>query len=76
MHNGMRVYTHVSALFHQVPSNKALNFAGGRDTASDALDVDDARARYVVFLLRDPHLREGVERRQDGAASPHRVLSL
>ena len=53
-----------------------LKFAEGRDTASDALDVDDAKARYVVFLLRITHLREDVERRQDRAADPHRVLPL
>merc|ERR1719150_3040490 len=75
MHRRMRVYIHVSALFHQW-SSKALNFTGGRDTASDALDVDDTRARYVVLLLRDPHLREGAERRKDGAADSHRVLPL
>ena len=38
--------------------------------------MNDARARCVVLPLRDPHRREGVQRRQDGAADPHRVLPL
>merc|ERR1719507_1344465 len=69
------IYTSTRALLQQLPS-QALASAGGGDAASDALDVDDARARYVIFLLRDPHLREGAERREDGPADPHRVLPL
>merc|ERR1712010_398750 len=42
----------------------------------EALAVDNGRARLVVLLLRDPHLLEGGERRQDGAADPHGVLAL
>merc|ERR1719507_1969600 len=69
------IYTSTRALLQQLP-NQALAPAGGWDAASDALDVDDAGARYVVLLLRDPHLCEGAERREDGAADPHRVLPL
>eukprot|EP00962_Isochrysis_galbana_P018636 scaffold5373_cov103-Isochrysis_galbana.AAC.7 len=42
----------------------------------EALAVDDGRARLVVLLLGDPHLLEGGQRRQDGAADPDRVLAL
>merc|ERR1719273_2303948 len=69
------IYTSTRALLKQLPG-QALASAGGWDAASDALDVDDAGARYVVLLLRDPHLREGAERREDGATDPHRVLPL
>ena len=36
----------------------------------EALAVDDRGARLVVLLLGDPHLLEGRERREDGAADP------
>ena len=36
----------------------------------EALAVDDGRARLVVLGLGDPHLLEGRERREDGAADP------
>merc|ERR1711939_936522 len=42
----------------------------------EALAVDDGRARLVVFGLGDPHLLEGGEGGEDGAANPHRVLAL
>eukprot|EP00053_Salpingoeca_punica_P013702 m.123980 g.123980 ORF g.123980 m.123980 type:complete len:429 (+) comp16274_c1_seq2:170-1456(+) len=42
----------------------------------EALAVDDGRAGLVVLLLGDPHLLEGGERGQDGAADPDRVLAL
>merc|ERR1712138_91846 len=42
----------------------------------EALAVDDGRARLVVFGLGDPHLLEGGEGREDGAANPHRVLAF
>ena len=32
--------------------------------------MNDGRARLVVLLLRDPHLLEGRERREDRAADP------
>ncbi len=38
--------------------------------------MDDGGSRLVILLLADPHLLEGGERGQDGAADPHRVLSL
>ena len=38
--------------------------------------MHDRRARLVVLLLRDPHLLEGGERREDRAANPDRVLAL
>mmetsp|Transcript_88679 Transcript_88679/g.197130 ORF Transcript_88679/g.197130 Transcript_88679/m.197130 type:complete len:230 (-) Transcript_88679:542-1231(-) len=43
---------------------------------SEALPVDDSGAGLVVLSLRDPHLLEGAERREDRAADPHRVLPL
>merc|ERR1712124_148570 len=43
---------------------------------SEALPVDDRWARLVVFALRDPHLLEGAQRRQNGAADPHGVFPL
>merc|ERR1712121_231999 len=42
----------------------------------EALSVDNSGARLVVLLLGDPHLQEGGEGGQDGAADPHRVLPL
>lgn len=42
----------------------------------EAFAVHDGRAGLVVLLLGDPHLLEGGQRRQDGAADPHRVLAL
>ena len=47
-----------------------------RACLSEALAVDDGRARVVVLLLRDPHLLEGAQRREDGPADPDRVLAL
>merc|ERR1712080_634734 len=47
-----------------------------REGRLEALAVDDARARLVVFVLGDPHLLERRERREDGAANPDGVLSL
>ena len=42
----------------------------------EALAVDDLGARLVVLLLGDPHLLEGGQRGQNGAADPHRVLAF
>merc|ERR1712028_189679 len=42
----------------------------------EALAVDDGRARLVVLLLGDPHLLEGREGGEDGAADPDGVLAL
>jgi hypothetical protein len=38
--------------------------------------VHNGGTRLVVLLLRNPHLLEGGERGQDGAADPHGVLAL
>ena len=45
-------------------------------TSLEALAVDDGWTRFVVLLLGDPHLLEGGERGQDGAADPYRVFPL
>merc|ERR1712118_140345 len=45
-------------------------------TRLEALPVHDGRTRLVVLLLGDPHLLEGGERREDGAANPNGVLAL
>ena len=42
----------------------------------EAFAVDDGGAGLVVLLLADPHLLEGGQRGQDGAADPHGVLAL
>ena len=42
----------------------------------EALAVDDGRAGLVVLLLADPHLLEGGQGGQDGAADPDGVLPL
>merc|ERR1711912_216848 len=47
-----------------------------RSERLEALAVDDRGAALVVLLLRDPHLLEGGQRREDGAADPDRVLAL
>ncbi|CAG0923204.1 unnamed protein product [Notodromas monacha] len=44
--------------------------------SEQALAVDDAWAGLVVLLLGDPHLLEGGQGRQDGAADPDGVLPL
>lgn len=38
--------------------------------------MDDGRARFVVFLLGDPHLLEGGEGGKDGSSNPDGVLAL
>merc|ERR1712154_168610 len=43
---------------------------------SEALLVHDRRAGLVILALGDPHLLEGAQRCQDGAADPDRVPSL
>lgn len=51
----------------------------GRDEGGsclEALAVYDGRAALVVLLLRDPHLLEGGEGGEDGAADPDGVLAL
>ena len=45
-------------------------------TDLEAFAVDDGGAGLVVLLLGDPHLLEGGERGQDGAADPDGVLPL
>merc|ERR1719478_321462 len=47
-----------------------------RRSKLEALAVHDRRAGLVVLGLRDPHLLEGRQRREDGAADPHGVLAL
>ena len=42
----------------------------------EALAVDDGWAGLVVFLLADPHLLEGGQGGEDGAADPYGVLAL
>merc|ERR1719397_1543888 len=46
------------------------------NSRSEALAVHDARATLVVLILRDPHLLERAQRRQDGPANPDGVLPL
>ena len=42
----------------------------------EALAVHNRRARFVVLLLRDPHLLERRERSENRTADPDRVLTL
>ena len=42
----------------------------------EALAVDNGRAGLVVLLLADPHLLEGGQGGEDGAADPYGVLAL
>jgi len=42
----------------------------------EALPVDNSRARLVIFLLGDPHLLEGGQGSEDGAADPDGVFPL
>merc|ERR1712168_1651217 len=42
----------------------------------EAFPVDDGWARFVVFLLADPHLLEGGEGSQDGSSDPDGVFPL
>ena len=42
----------------------------------EALSVDNGRSRFIILVLRDPHLLEGGEGGQDGATDPYRVLPL
>merc|ERR1712137_345053 len=47
-----------------------------RYNKSEAFPVNDRRSWLVVLALRDPHLLESAQRRQDGAANPHGILAL
>ena len=38
--------------------------------------MHNAWPAFIILHLGDPHLLEGGQRRQDGAADPHRVLPL
>merc|ERR1719354_37289 len=49
---------------------------GPKSSDLEAFPVDNAGARLVIFLLRDPHLLEGGERSQDGSSDPDRVFPL
>ena len=49
---------------------------GGGTVCLEAFAVDDGGAGLIVLLLADPHLLEGGQRGQDGAANPHGVLAL
>merc|ERR1712062_432337 len=42
----------------------------------EAFSVDNGWARFVVFLLGDPHLLEGGERSRDGSSDPDGVFPL
>jgi len=42
----------------------------------ETLPVHDGGARFIVFLLADPHLLEGGQGSQDGAADPDGVFPL
>ena len=42
----------------------------------EALSVDNGRSRFIILVLRDPHLLEGGEGGQDGATDPYGVLPL
>ena len=42
----------------------------------EALPVYDGRSTLIVLELRDPHLLEGRQGRDDGATDPHRALPL
>mmetsp|Transcript_62306 Transcript_62306/g.109769 ORF Transcript_62306/g.109769 Transcript_62306/m.109769 type:complete len:430 (-) Transcript_62306:38-1327(-) len=44
--------------------------------SSEALPVHDRGAGLIILALGDPHLLEGAQRRQDGAADPDGVLAL
>jgi len=46
------------------------------ENSLEALPVNNARARFVVFLLGDPHLLEGGERGEDGSSDPDRVFTF
>ncbi|KAJ8356242.1 hypothetical protein SKAU_G00190360 [Synaphobranchus kaupii] len=40
----------------------------------EALPVDDGGACLIVLLFADPHLLEGGQGGQDGAADPYRLI--
>merc|ERR1711879_344145 len=42
----------------------------------EALTVDDLGSRFVILVLRDPHLLECRQGRKDGASNPHTVFTL
>jgi len=52
-----------------------LSSFGGR-FCLEAFAMDDGRSALVVFLFADPHLLEGGQRGQDGAADPDGVLAF
>merc|ERR1712023_479674 len=44
--------------------------------SSEALPVDDRGARLIILLLRDPHLLERAQGRQDRTSNPDRIFPL
>ena len=44
--------------------------------SSESLSVDGGGARFIVLALRDPHLLDCAEGKQDRSSNPYRVLSL
>ena len=40
----------------------------------ETFSVDNRWARFIIFLLADPHLLEGGEGSKDGSSNPYRVL--
>ena len=42
----------------------------------EAFTVYNRRSRFVVFLLRDPHLLEGGKRSKNGSTNPDRVFTF
>merc|ERR1712020_757523 len=66
-------------LYHRVGSgnvDRCYLVNGGQYSSLEALPVDNAWAGLVVLLLGDPHLLEGGEGGEDGAADPDGVLPL
>merc|ERR1711963_23906 len=72
--------SHPGGLWMVSPPRGRVVFVGkvflGCVNSLEALAVDDGGAGLVVLLLGDPHLLEGGEGGQDGAADPDGVFAL
>merc|ERR1719204_1414280 len=67
----------ISFYFNPFPNTKYCSHHPSVHGANlGAFSVGDGGTRFIVFLLLNPHLLEGRQRRQNGSSNPHRILPL
>lgn len=67
---------HVVAMWNGLAVKKLRKLSPDMLLRLEALAVYNARPRFVVLLLRDPHLLEGGKGRKDGPSNPDGVLTF